>query len=373
MATLLDYPVSTATHTPEEEEDGSAPLHHPTHRHESEPTHRTTSLPDLHDDDDHHMDHPDQMDAMVEANHHHSNLNAAASTTSPYRNTGTNYQYHHHHHRTMMTPDQEEQLRTLLQKHHQLLLQQAVLAVRAANAQRRHRYASTTTTTHSSSSSHHHHPTSPDGPDGRTSTTTTHSPFSEFAHCNETADDIAEILDSAVGMLLDLDENRKDAIRYQIQCESSSTFPDIGTTLADPYHHHPTTTSLGTASSVHASLSPQRSLYAEFFHDPPSSTILTKTAAAAATTGSRSSSTSKIDRRLTRAQFSKKLLEQSVSFDRVKTVFNVRGLHKLMPTFNLLDRCAEGKQKGDNNVLEIETVRWIVICWLVSMVLCCRS
>ena len=28
-----------------------------------------------------------------------------------------------------------------------------------------------------------------------------------------------------------------------------------------------------------------------------------------------------------------------------------------MPTFNLLDRCVEGVQKGDNNILEIETVR----------------
>jgi hypothetical protein len=318
----------------------------------------------------------------------HDNFDTVG-VTSPYKSSSTNY----HHHRTMITPDQEEQLRTLLQKHHQLLLQQAVLAVRAANAQRRNRYGGGGGSIGIGAPTGVHHPlassllpndtvddgtgygnrtTSPTTASHNNTTTTTRpplSPYAEFVHCNESGDDIAEILDSSVGMLLDLDENRKDAIRYQIQCESSWTFRNTSGkhNNHDPLHSDSLLSSTGSLSS------PQRSLYAEFFHERPPSTsstmrmMVTQSANTGSSSSSRSSSTksggstNRMDRRLTRAQFSKKLLEQSLSYEKVKTVFNIRGLHNLMSTFNLLDRCVEGVQKGDNRILEIETVCTIVI------------
>ena len=387
VATLLDYPVTMSTSN-----TGS----HGNHNYDDKSSCRDRSESEEPMNDGDHHDPPDESESIVprpsdenndesmpadqkqsDLQYQPNNNNVVDAddndedldtiipgATSPYKSSSSASTNYHHHYRTMITPDQEDQLRTLLQKHHQLLLQQAVLAVRAANAQRRHRYGVTTTTSQTGS---------PNGKDGgmawatspttANTTTTTGgisihpaplSPYShsEFAHCHETADDIAEILDSAVGMLLDLDENRKDAIRYQIQCESSSSvaaFHDT-TTMNQTYPH-----SESLSSTTDDALSPQRSLYAEFFHERPPSTSSTMMMVTKQTTGSRS--TSMIDRRLTRAQFTKKLLDQSLSYETVKTVFNIRGLHKLMPTFNLLDRCVEGVQKGDNNILEIETVR----------------
>ena len=387
VATLLDYPVTMSTSN-----TGS----HGNHNYDDKSSCRDRSESEEPMNDGDHHDPPDESESIVprpidenndesmpadpkqsDLQYQPNNNNVVDAddndedldtiipgATSPYKSSSSASTNYHHHYRTMITPDQEDQLRTLLQKHHQLLLQQAVLAVRAANAQRRHRYGVTTTTSQTGS---------PNGKDGgmawatspttANTTTTTGgisihpaplSPYShsEFAHCHETADDIAEILDSAVGMLLDLDENRKDAIRYQIQCESSSSvaaFHDT-TTMNQTYPH-----SESLSSTTDDALSPQRSLYAEFFHERPLSTSSTMMMVTKQTTGSRS--TSMIDRRLTRAQFTKKLLDQSLSYETVKTVFNIRGLHKLMPTFNLLDRCVEGVQKGDNNILEIETVR----------------
>lgn len=190
--------------------------------------------------------------------------------TTPYRTAS----------RTTVTPKQEEQLRNLLQKHHQLLLQQAVLAVRAANAQQRLRYF----------------------------------PGVEMAHWAVLeSSDWVEIVDSAAEMLQDLDQNRKDAIRYQIQLESS-----MGST--------------GGANPPKA----RRSLFSDFLNRPSSNSL---------------------ERRLTRAQFTKKLLEPTRG--EVRTVFDIPGLSNLSKTFLLLDRSVDGVQKGDQNILEIESVRLV--------------
>jgi hypothetical protein len=189
--------------------------------------------------------------------------------------------------RTTVTPEQEEQLRSLLQKHHQLLLQQAVLAVRAANAQQRHRYL----------------------------------PGVEMAEWAVLeSSDWVEIVDSAAEMLQDLDQNRKDAIRYQIQLESSSS------------------ASTGEADPPKA----RRSLFSDFFDRPSSNSL---------------------ERRLTRAQFTKKLLEPTRG--EIRTVFDIPGLSNLSKTFLLLDRSVDGVQKGDQNILDIESVR-VGGLWYIS-------
>jgi hypothetical protein len=72
---------------------------------------------------------------------------------------------------TRVTYQQSQQLRRLMTKHYQLLVQQAILAVRAAHVQKQHKDKT------------------------------------DFLS-GETADDLAEILDGAVGMLQDLDQVR---------------------------------------------------------------------------------------------------------------------------------------------------------------------
>ena len=75
------------------------------------------------------------------------------------------------HRQTPVTSQQLKQLRRLMSQHYQILLQQAILSVRAAQSQKMNRERS------------------------------------EFLS-GETADDLAEILDGAVGMLQDLDQVR---------------------------------------------------------------------------------------------------------------------------------------------------------------------
>mmetsp|Transcript_31349 Transcript_31349/g.46237 ORF Transcript_31349/g.46237 Transcript_31349/m.46237 type:complete len:902 (-) Transcript_31349:440-3145(-) len=77
-----------------------------------------------------------------------------------------------------ITQKQLSRLKNLMKRHYQLLVQQAVLSVRAVSKK------------HSN-------------------------------HGGESPDDLAEMLDGAVGMLQDLDENRKDAIRTSIQLKSA--------------------------------------------------------------------------------------------------------------------------------------------------------
>ena len=127
------------------------------------------------------------------------------------------------------------ELRNLMSAHYQLLLQQSVLAVRSANYQRHMRsdyYADTmrqsiasdvdaaavlvsakagvTASTSANNDSEKKQTCRGDGPILRPA---------DFFFGGESADDLAEILDGAVGMLQDLDENRKDRIRNALQLE----------------------------------------------------------------------------------------------------------------------------------------------------------
>lgn len=170
--------------------------------------------------------------------------------------------------RAQVTYQQSQQLRRLLTRHYQLLVQQAVLAVRAAHLQKINKEKS------------------------------------DFLS-GETSDDLAEILDGAVGMIQDLDQNRKDAIRNSIQLAETSTGP--------------------------SSAPGRRSLLSQFTE---SSTI-----------------TQSKDRRLTRSAFSK-TLQQGGNGSR-RTAFDIPGLMKLKETFSTIDKSVDGGVKGASNILEL--------------------
>jgi hypothetical protein len=130
-----------------------------------------------------------------------------------------------------------------MKQHYQLLIQQAVLSVRAAHGLK---YSKPKIT--------------------------------NDMYCTETQEDLAEILDGAVGMLQDLDQNRKDAIRTSIQLDHKGQFS-------------------------------KRSLMPAL--------------------------DSEGDRRLTRAAFTKTLQTgQRVN----NTCFDVKGLSQLQHTFSILDK-----------------------------------
>jgi hypothetical protein len=166
--------------------------------------------------------------------------------------------------KTQVTYQQSQQLRRMLTGHYQLLVQQAVLAVRAAHTQKRNKDKS------------------------------------DFLS-GETADDLAEILDGAVGMLQDLDENRKDAIRNSIQLSDSR--------------------------------GPKRSLLPKFKEDDNGSNRKAEN-----------------DRRLTRAAFTKTLELDSLCNGK-RTAFDIPGLMKLKDTFAMIDKSVEGI-KGVGNILD---------------------
>jgi hypothetical protein len=174
--------------------------------------------------------------------------------------------------RTQVTYQQSQQLRRLLTRHYQLLVQQAVLAVRAAQMQKLHKDRS------------------------------------DFLS-GETADDLAEILDGAVGMLQDLDQNRKDAIRNSIQLSPTGGASEKG----------------------------RRTLLPRF-------TDSSEQQEQGSAVG---------DRRLTRSAFSKTLEQNGVSGTR-RTAFDIPGLMKLKETFATIDESVEGV-KGSCNILDSTT------------------
>lgn len=175
--------------------------------------------------------------------------------------------------RTVATEEQQTMLRTLLSQHLQLLLQQAVLAVRSAQRSKLYKLGRATQSPAEVASS-----------------------VTNRASCDghETGDELAEILDAAVGMLQDLDQNCKDAIRHFIQ------FYENEHKVLPRCNNSP-------------------------FQSP---------------------------RRLTRAQFAKSL--QHEDRDDV-TVFAVPGLSKLKETFEDVDAGVEGLEAGQ--ILQLESVR----------------
>jgi hypothetical protein len=172
--------------------------------------------------------------------------------------------------RTAFTSDQYEQLQQLLRSHYQLLIQQTVLAVRAAR------------------------------------------PGAKKI-VSESSDDLAEIVDGAVGMLQDLDQNRKDAIRHFVQQERMS-------------------------QGQVASTSAQRSLFGN-----------------ADTATASSSEDTIVNRRLTRAQFSKTLSEQSQG--EYETVFDIPGISRLSESLAKMDQSVASAPSSDGSptIFTVET------------------
>ena len=158
------------------------------------------------------------------------------------------------------TVAQMTQLKTLMAHHYQLLLQQSILSVRAA---------------HGNKFRHDPNP-SPAVPLDPTTTTTTsggvvggagvvaggpgpgtrklykfHSKRrreSNFFMGGETQDDLGDILDGAVTMLQDLDQNRKDAIRHFIQMKRLQRSKSRSTS-----HHHAGNGNIGCGGGVSSS------------------------------------------------------------------------------------------------------------------------
>jgi hypothetical protein len=197
-------------------------------------------------------------------------INNTESPTTPLRDAarqGT---------RAQVSYQQAQQLRKLLTRHYQLLVQQAIMGVRAAQMQKLNKEKS------------------------------------DFLS-GETADDLAEILDGAVGMLQDLDENRKDAIRNSIQLAESAPSAN---------------------EEKPKSLSGRRSLLSKFSESSDPLQQQTK------------------DRRLTRAAFSRSL--QKGASGSKRTTFDIPGLFKLKETFATIDKCVDGV-KSHNSILELPT------------------
>lgn len=221
-----------------------------------------------------------------------------------------------------VTVKQYEQLQQLLEKHYQLLIQQAVLAVRAAHSQKVKRSLPPTLTPMVSAL------------DNNASLTAPHmeslpDPI-DFVTSGETADDLVEILDGAVGMLQDLGQNRKDAIRLFVQFNGGST----ASFNAKSDYLSCTSTRKTKRSLLHEPVHYENNR----IHDemvPPQGA----------------------ERRLTRAQFTKTLLEQTNGQHR--TVFDIKGITQLTDTFNLIDKSVEEVRlmNGNNcNILELPTV-----------------
>jgi len=200
--------------------------------------------------------------------------------------------------KTVVTQKQTNELSDLLEKHYQLLVQQAVLTVRAANYHKYHR--------------------------SRTDRT-------DFLAGGETGDDLVEILDAAVGMLSDLGNNRKDAFRHFLQFKSWKR-SSKGRSTRDQNHvqDDPSTSEPPIAA-------PKRALFGE-------------------TLAARSSNS---ERRLTRLQFQRTMIEQSTKEQSAKTVFDIRGLVKLDETFTLIDKSVSVRHDDEDQtqLLEIDSTK----------------
>ena len=142
--------------------------------------------------------------------HHHHHL---GSPGTPHAEAATAAPWTHHHHRgsagigstskTHLTAEQYKLMGELMKKHYQLLVQQAVLAIRAAHAQKYQNRILTRVAA-----------TIEDDEDDQVKKA---KYGSSFWMGHETADEIVECLDGAIGMLQDLNENRKDAFRHFVQ------------------------------------------------------------------------------------------------------------------------------------------------------------
>jgi len=182
--------------------------------------------------------------------------------------------------------EQQQRLRKLMKQHHQLLLQQSVLAVRSGT---RHREGLTTA---------------------------------------ESSDDYAQLLDSAVGMLQDLDQNRKDALRRYIQFPvAARRNRNYGTGPSVPY------SAVGTVATTGGSAIDASNDVANPRHDAPPP--------------------ANGERRLTRAAFSRTLQEDESGKNHDSgSAFAVPGLSRQGATFNYIDGAFRpDKQSTSDNIL----------------------
>ncbi|CAB9501747.1 expressed unknown protein [Seminavis robusta] len=172
--------------------------------------------------------------------------------------------------KAVVTPEQVQRLQTLLNRHYQTLVQQAVLAIQAAH-------------------------------EAKTSRVRDKTDFLSL----EAIDDLIQVLDSAVGMVQDLDQNRKDAIRHALQFEESDAVQR--SRVLD--------SSEGKVEKVVEKVA------------PPSQELSPMDVC--------DSAAPRNQRRLTRAAFSKSLQQHASNR---KSVFNIKGLQNLQETFQALDR-----------------------------------
>ena len=191
-------------------------------------------------------------------------------------------------HKSVVSNDQYKQISLMLQQHYQLLVQQAVLTVRAAHYQKYHR--------------------------SRTDRT-------DFLAGGETADDLVEILDAAVGLLHDLRQNQTDAIRFSLQFNSWK-----GHKLRRPSRRG------SRAKDGNIILKDTTGAEPWKIRDPT------------------------LEMRLTRSKFQRKLAEQGIHERVGNTVFDIGGLLKLDDTFALIDRSVQHDENNDQpQLLEIES------------------
>eukprot|EP00804_Cyclotella_cryptica_P003787 CCRYP_008928-RB/>CCRYP_008928-RB protein AED:0.16 eAED:0.12 QI:0/0.54/0.5/1/0.54/0.41/12/11630/1488 len=271
--------------------------------------------------------------------HHHS---AAAATTTTFNHLSTPSG-------PLVTRQQLHRLRSTMAKHHQLLLQQATLAVRAAYVQKvakdSQRCASGGAAPPSKTASGGVLPgvslsSSSSLPASmlNTRSLTFCPPQGRRRECSyendfyhgENAEELAECLDGAVGMLQDLEQNWKDAVRNSIQLSFSQGA-------------HPT-----AAPSQQGGRRNLLSSMGEETDDIPE----TEASGIHATNDAHTS----LERRLTRSAFTKTLLEREMEMTVLQndgetsilpsgvnavrhriSVFDIRGLARLRETFSAID------------------------------------
>jgi len=259
----------------------------------------------------------------------------------------------------VITGHQLRSLRKTMARHHQLLLQQATLAVRAAYVQKVQKDGSVSQSSHSTrepsskrqkTASTSENSLPPSRLNSRSLTFCTPEQKCTYENdffSGENADELAEVLDGAVGMLQDLEQNWKDAVRNSIQLSFASNNGNAcGAPAAGPASRRkllPTVNEKG----IYAEDSKMTSR--ENNNDESTNDLI-------------------MDRRLTRSAFTKTLREREMEMlsqaaaaaaagkssymDPIGNVrqrvsaFDVRGLGRLRETFAAIDNSVKDAQMG---------------------------
>jgi hypothetical protein len=183
----------------------------------------------------------------------------------------------------VVTLAQVKRLKDLLAKHYQLLIQQSVLAVRAVQAVRMEKAQRS---------------------------------YEDIWH--ESPEELVEIIDSGVGMLQDLDQNRRDAIRNFMQLDGAGNKGEFG----GPRSLQP---QLAATSTRHEG-----------------------------------------QRRLTRSAFHQSLEDPTLQRDR-HTMFDIQGLGRLKNTFEIIDQSySKMRRPGAIDILAAPDVS-VVRCALAAL------